>query len=96
MADKATDYKVLARKYRPKTFDALIGQDVMVKTLKNAILAKRLAHAFILTGVRGVGKTTTARLLASTLNCLKVKAGEDMATSPCGTVMLRSITLMTP
>jgi len=84
MASTSSEYKVLARKYRPKTFDQLIGQDVMVKTLKNAIESKRLAHAFILTGVRGVGKTTTARLLASTLNCLEVKAGEDMAVSPCG------------
>ena len=84
MASESSEYKVLARKYRPKTFDALIGQDVMVRTLKNAIRSKRLAHAFILTGVRGVGKTTTARLLASTLNCLAVKKGEEMVTSPCG------------
>lgn len=84
MVSETAEYKVLARKYRPKTFDQLIGQDVMVKTLTNAIKSKRLAHAFILTGVRGVGKTTTARLLASTLNCLKVKKGEEMAASPCG------------
>ncbi|MCH7806077.1 MAG: DNA polymerase III subunit gamma/tau [Proteobacteria bacterium] len=84
MASESSEYKVLARKYRPKTFDQLIGQDVMVRTLKNAIQSKRLAHAFILTGVRGVGKTTTARLLASTLNCLAVKKGEEMAASPCG------------
>ena len=84
MSLEIAEYKVLARKYRPKTFDQLIGQDVMVKTLTNAIRSKRLAHAFILTGVRGVGKTTTARLLASTLNCLEVKKGEEMATSPCG------------
>jgi DNA polymerase-3 subunit gamma/tau len=84
MASESSEYKVLARKYRPKTFDQLIGQDVMVRTLKNAIESKRLAHAFILTGVRGVGKTTTARLLASALNCLEVKNGEEMAASPCG------------
>jgi DNA polymerase-3 subunit gamma/tau len=84
MSTDAAEYKVLARKYRPKTFEELIGQDVMVKTLKNAILSGRLAHAFVLTGVRGVGKTTTARLLASTLNCLKIEDGQDMATSPCG------------
>ena len=84
MASTTSDYKVLARKYRPTTFEQLIGQDVMVRTLTNAIKSKRLAHAFILTGVRGVGKTTTARLLASTLNCLDVKDGEDIATSPCG------------
>ncbi|MCH8081949.1 MAG: DNA polymerase III subunit gamma/tau [Proteobacteria bacterium] len=84
MASESSEYKVLARKYRPKTFDQLIGQDVMVRTLKNAIKSKRLAHAFILTGVRGVGKTTTARLLASALNCLEVKKGEEMTASPCG------------
>ena len=84
MALPSTAYRVLARKYRPRTFAELIGQDVMVRTLANAIAAKRLAHAFVLTGVRGVGKTTTARLLASALNCLEVSAGEAMAQSPCG------------
>ncbi|MEE8296135.1 MAG: DNA polymerase III subunit gamma/tau [Sphingomonadales bacterium] len=84
MSSDAAEYKVLARKYRPKTFEQLIGQDVMVRTLKNAIESGRLAHAFILTGVRGVGKTTTARLLAMTLNCLEVKDGQEIAPSPCG------------
>ena len=61
-------YVVLARKYRPKTFEDLIGQEAMVKTLRNAFAANRIAHAYVLTGVRGVGKTTTARLLARALN----------------------------
>ncbi|MET0547329.1 MAG: DNA polymerase III subunit gamma/tau, partial [Caulobacterales bacterium] len=61
-------YTVLARKYRPKTFADLIGQDAMVRTLENAFATGRIAHAFMLTGVRGVGKTTTARLLARALN----------------------------
>jgi len=61
-------YKVLARKYRPQTFEDLIGQEAMVRTLKNAFSTGRIAHAFMLTGVRGVGKTTTARLLARALN----------------------------
>ena len=61
-------YTVIARKYRPKTFEDLIGQEAMVRTLKNAFLSGRIAHAFMLTGVRGVGKTTTARLLARALN----------------------------
>ena len=61
-------YVVLARKYRPRTFEDLIGQEAMVRTLKNAFTAGRIAHAFMLTGVRGVGKTTTARLLARALN----------------------------
>ena len=61
-------YKVLARKYRPRTFEDLIGQEAMVRTLKNAFSTGRIAHAFMLTGVRGVGKTTTARLLARALN----------------------------
>ena len=57
-------YRVLARKYRPDNFDSLIGQEALVQTLTNAVELNRLAHAFILTGVRGVGKTTTARILA--------------------------------
>jgi DNA polymerase-3 subunit gamma/tau len=61
-------YVVLARKYRPRTFEDLIGQEAMVRTLKNAFASGRIAHAFMLTGVRGVGKTTTARLLARALN----------------------------
>src|SRR5579871_1388637 len=67
-AAEAEGYQVLARKYRPRTFDDLIGQEGMVRTLKNAFAAGRIAHAFMLTGVRGVGKTTTARLLARALN----------------------------
>ena len=72
MADKVTEkteeYRVLARKYRPLNFDGLIGQDALVRTLKNAIKSGRVAHAFMLTGVRGVGKTTTARIIAKALN----------------------------
>ena len=65
----STEYKVLARKYRPQRFQDLIGQDVLVQTLSNAITNNRVAHAYLLTGVRGVGKTTTARLIAMALNC---------------------------
>src|ERR1700759_5020527 len=61
-------YTVLARKYRPRTFEDLYGQEAMVRTLRNAFSSGRIAHAFMLTGVRGVGKTTTARLLARALN----------------------------
>jgi DNA polymerase-3 subunit gamma/tau len=61
-------YQVLARKYRPQNFDDLIGQEPMVKTLTNAFASGRIAHAYMLTGVRGVGKTTTARLIARALN----------------------------
>ena len=61
-------YKVLARKYRPRTFEDMIGQEAMVTTLRNAFEVSRVAHAFMLTGVRGIGKTTTARLLARALN----------------------------
>ena len=63
-------YRVLARKYRPDTFSELIGQDALVRTLGNALSLGRLAHAFVLTGVRGIGKTSTARLLAKGLNCI--------------------------
>ena len=66
--DSSAAYTVIARKYRPRTFDDLYGQEAMVRTLKNAFASGRIAHAFMLTGVRGVGKTTTARLLARALN----------------------------
>lgn len=68
MSDNNEVYRVLARKYRPQNFDELIGQDALVRTLKNAITSGRIAHAFMLTGVRGVGKTTTARIIAKALN----------------------------
>src|SRR5436305_12399689 len=64
----ATVYRVLARKYRPSTFDDLIGQEAMVRTLSNAFETGRIHQAYILTGVRGVGKTTTARILARAFN----------------------------
>src|SRR3712207_9330049 len=67
-AAPAPAYRVLARKYRPRTFDDLIGQDVMVRTLSNAFETNRIPQAWMLTGVRGVGKTTTARILARALN----------------------------
>ena len=63
------NYKVLARKYRPQNFQELIGQDILVNTLKNALNDGRLAHAFLLTGIRGIGKTTTARIIAKAFNC---------------------------
>ena len=68
MADKQESYLVLARKYRPESFTSFIGQEAMVQTLRNAFASNRIAHAFMLTGVRGVGKTTTARILARALN----------------------------
>src|ERR1700692_4439526 len=67
-APPSAAYTVIARKYRPKCFEDLIGQEAMVRTLKNAFACGRIAHAFMLTGVRGVGKTTPARLLARALN----------------------------
>ena len=67
-AEAESGYRVLARKYRPTHFEELVGQDAMVRTLSNAFAAKRVAHAFMLTGMRGVGKTTTARILARALN----------------------------
>jgi DNA polymerase III subunit gamma/tau len=78
------EYRVLARKYRPERFSELIGQEAMVRTLINAISSKRLAHAFILTGVRGVGKTTTARIIARILNCIGPDGQGDMTVDPCG------------
>ena len=66
---KQKEYTILARKYRPKLFSELIGQETLVETLTNAIKLNRVPHAYLLTGVRGVGKTTTARLIARALNC---------------------------
>jgi len=76
-------YRVLARKYRPQTFAQLIGQDAMVKTLGNAIERDRIAHAFLLTGVRGVGKTSTARLIAKALNCIGPDGHGGPTITPC-------------
>ncbi|MFN4129536.1 MAG: DNA polymerase III subunit gamma/tau [Paracoccaceae bacterium] len=77
-------YQVLARKYRPATFADLIGQEAMVRTLKNAFAADRIAHAFVMTGVRGVGKTTTARIIAKGLNCVGPDGAGGPTTEPCG------------
>jgi len=77
-------YRVLARKYRPQSFKALIGQEAMVKTLANAIQSDRLAHSFLLTGVRGVGKTSTARLIAKALNCIGSDGQGGPTIAPCG------------
>ena len=82
-AEKFT-YQVLARKYRPATFSDLVGQDVMVKILKNSFLSERIAHAFMLTGVRGVGKTTTARIIAKGLNCVGLDGLGTSTILPCG------------
>jgi DNA polymerase III subunit gamma/tau len=84
MNDSATAYRVLARKYRPSTFAELIGQEAMVRTLSNAFATGRIAHAFILTGVRGVGKTTTARILARGLNCVGPDGSGGPTIAPCG------------
>ena len=75
-------YTVLARKYRPQTFSDLVGQEHVTRTLGNAIASGRVAHAFLFTGVRGVGKTTTARILAKALNC----ATNGPTSEPCGTL----------
>ena len=80
----AQPYRVLARKYRPQTFSQLIGQEAMVQTLANAIRRKRLAHAFLMTGVRGVGKTSTARLIAKALNCIGADGQGGATIDPCG------------
>ena len=81
---KPAPYRVLARKYRPQTFAELIGQDAMVTTLGNAIKRDRLAHAFLMTGVRGVGKTSTARLIAKALNCIGPDGSGGPTIDPCG------------
>jgi DNA polymerase-3 subunit gamma/tau len=79
-----TPYRVLARKYRPSTFESLIGQEAMVRTLRNAFALNRVAHAFMLTGVRGVGKTTTARIIARALNCIGPDGQGGPTATPCG------------
>lgn len=76
-----TNYTVLARKYRSQDFKSLIGQDVLVKTLTTAINTSRIAHAYIFTGIRGTGKTSTARILAKALNCL---SSDHATATPCG------------
>ena len=78
------NYRVLARKYRPTNFDQLIGQEAMVKTLTNAIESGRLPHAWMLTGVRGIGKTTTARIIARALNCTGPDGKGGPTVTPCG------------
>ncbi|AHD08186.1 DNA polymerase III subunit gamma/tau [Phaeobacter gallaeciensis] len=90
MSDTAGDtagqsqYQVLARKYRPETFADLVGQDAMVRTLKNAFAADRIAQAFIMTGIRGTGKTTTARIIAKGMNCIGEDGQGGPTTEPCG------------
>lgn len=84
MQEEKEQYVVLARKYRPQVFEDLLGQDALVQTLKNAIENNRLHHAYILTGIRGVGKTTTARLIARALNCTGLDGKSGPTIHPCG------------
>ncbi|MEM8554975.1 MAG: DNA polymerase III subunit gamma/tau [Pseudomonadota bacterium] len=77
-------YRVLARKYRPNTFDDLVGQDAMVRTLRNAFEAGRIAQAFMMTGIRGTGKTSTARIIAKGMNCVGPDGTGGPTTQPCG------------
>jgi DNA polymerase-3 subunit gamma/tau len=83
-AQESLPYRVLARKYRPVDFTTLVGQEAMVRTLRNAIATGRIAHAFMLTGVRGVGKTTTARIIARALNCIGPDGNGGATVDPCG------------
>jgi DNA polymerase-3 subunit gamma/tau len=84
MTESVPAYRVLARKYRPQRFSELIGQEAMVQTLGNAIKRDRIAHAFLMTGVRGVGKTSTARLIAKALNCEGPDGNGGPTIDPCG------------
>ena len=77
-------YQVLARKYRPETFADLVGQGAMVRTLKNAFETGRIAQAFMMTGIRGTGKTTTARIIAKGMNCIGLDGHGAPTTEPCG------------
>ena len=79
-------YRVLARAYRPTRLSALIGQEALVRTLKNAFASGRVAHAFLLSGIRGVGKTTTARIIARGLNCTGPDGQGGPTPEPCGDV----------
>ena len=80
----APAYQVLARKYRPETFADLVGQDTMVQTLRNAFEAERIAQAFVMTGIRGTGKTTTARIIAKGMNCIGLDGTSGPTIDPCG------------
>lgn len=82
--EKNNQYVALARKYRPQNFEDLLGQDALVQTLTNAIKNNRLHHAYILTGIRGVGKTTTARLIARAINCTGPDGNGGPTIHPCG------------
>ena len=84
MSDAKPAYQVLARKYRPETFADLVGQEAMVRTLRNAFKADRIAQAFIMTGIRGTGKTTTARIIAKGMNCIGPDGEGGPTTDPCG------------
>jgi DNA polymerase-3 subunit gamma/tau len=77
-------YQVLARKYRPKNFDTLVGQEHVVRALTHALEQKRLHHAYLFTGTRGVGKTTLSRILAKALNCQGADGSGDITAHPCG------------
>jgi DNA polymerase-3 subunit gamma/tau len=81
---EASVYQVLARKYRPETFADLVGQDAMVQTLRNAFEAERIAQAFLMTGIRGTGKTTTARIIAKGMNCIGLDGKGSATVDPCG------------
>jgi DNA polymerase-3 subunit gamma/tau len=83
-AQHSGPYRVLARKYRPTSFDTLIGQEALVRTLTNAFGSGRLAHAYMLSGVRGIGKTTTARIIARALNCIGPDGNGGPTAAPCG------------
>src|SRR5262245_65738358 len=83
-AKESLPCRFLARKYRPVDFATLVGQEAMVRTLRNAIATGRIAHAFMLTGVRGVGKTTTARIIARALNCVGADGKSGATVDPCG------------
>ena len=78
-------YVVLSRKYRPKVLDDLIGQDILARSLRSCLDTKKVPHAFLFHGIRGVGKTTTARILARCLCCTGVDGKTDVTSSPCGT-----------